>query len=168
MRLNINKYHFIRNLDFILLVIRVLDPESIDEISSYFLSINKSYTSKIGQLVFSTSISSYYLKKTLNLNDLVLLIIAIFHTVQSIYWIKLLSKILHLYTYPGLEKPLFLSCFLRKYRFYFRQNMDLYRLGIEYDDDIVLNEIAIKSVYFLYTIIQEKDIFLFIEILNAV
>nr|QUE28290.1 hypothetical protein [Pseudoerythrocladia kornmannii] len=151
----------------------VLDPESVDDKLINTSGINySSFSKKLGLLqvnpvIFSNSTRKNFSKEHMLLSDLLFYVQAIFYTIKADHWGNILSKVLYSYTNLDSSRSSVSSCFLSKYRFYFRKRMHRYKIGaIHYDDNVFLNKIAIQYVYLLYVVIQKNDIFFFLEVLQ--
>ena len=166
----ISRSRIINNLDLLLLVVEVLDSELIEDLlmslTSTFLvsSTEKVIYSRITSIRLSNPIREMYKKGLLCPSLVFRTLTTLFQHLASQHLLHLLEKLLLSFIYDLNVENSFINKFLRKYRFYYRKKMNIYRVGKKYyQNDNSINDIAVNYIYLLYLIIIQKDLFFFID-----
>nr|QUE29573.1 hypothetical protein [Erythrotrichia foliiformis] len=148
----------------------VLDPEFLDAFSDSipvwgsYVPIEKPCMTIINDIRLSNVVRLFSKSKELYSKDLFAIIYTLFHFSTSRRWLLILARLFHSCIHDSTLEDSFANSFFRKYRFYYRKKMHLYRVGYNYyQDDCTINVIALSYAYLLYCMVQQKDFYLFVE-----
>nr|QUE28860.1 hypothetical protein [Porphyropsis coccinea] len=152
-----------------ILVLEVLDPDSLHEIDIMLSSLldytanNKIETLELSVLRCSNPIRINFFYRSLIMPELIYVTKSVFYTIRKNHWSELFSNFFVNYSYPKSSTSL---PFFTKYRFYFRKKMDKYKVGLKYyESDLFVDKIALQYAYLLYLVIQKDDLYFFVELL---
>nr|QUE28113.1 hypothetical protein [Sahlingia subintegra] len=165
------KSRFVNNLDLLMLTMEILDSEFIDDFFQSLQLNSENILDKNNTLFlfislrFSNVMRSTCKFDVFTIRDLFIVVYTVFKLFSSKHWLILLKSLFASREHFDKENSL-LENFFRKYRFHYKKKMHKYRVGkIYYENDDILNSIALSYAYLLYLIVKKKDFYFFIDCL---
>lgn len=157
------KNRLINNFDLLILTAEVLNPEFFDHFSNSLKMGNYS-SSTLSSLRLSNPTRVLSHRTNITLVEAFSIFYVFFNLSISQDLHFTLVRLFSSFQVNSNVNTNFANKYLRKYRFYYKKKMHSYRVGeVYYENDRLLNSIAISYAYLLYLIVLRNDFYFFLE-----